>query len=167
MRCKALRIEWIPNQVVHNAKEAEALFEKFDKLGYEGMMLRDETVEYKIGRSTKREQILLKMKKRIEGIATVKEVMPEKDKHGEIKRNLDGSTRLGAFLCDFVVPPQKKGDVEKVVTVKVGTGFTAQDRIDMASTPAGTKIEIYFQELSEKGVPRFPVFHRIVGDYTR
>ncbi len=131
--------------------------------GYEGVMLRDPSKPYKFGRSTTKEQTLLKMKRFLDCEVTITgftERMHNANEAtigelGQTKRsshqeNMIPTGTLGTFTVSM-------GDV----VFDVGTGFNDdqrkrywEDRFDLC----GKTITIKYQELSKYGVPRFPVF---------
>ena len=139
------------SEYVHHPEDAHDAMDRFIKEGHEGLMLRDTRLPYELKRATISRPALVKVKDRREGVATVVGTIYEVDKHGETKMPF----RLGALECEF-------GGAR----FKIGSGFTAQERIDLWADPP-KKVEFHFQELSEKGVPRFPIFKRVVGDLSR
>lgn len=129
--------------------------------GFEGAMIRDPEGRYKFGRSTAREQILLKMKRFIDAEATVigkVEKMtnanaPEKDALGHTKRSSAKAGKvpagtLGALVCSF-----------QGIEFEIGTGFDDAMRQQIWNEEVtGHKVTFKYQELTPAGVPRFPVF---------
>ena len=148
-RLPQTRAVW--SEYVHHPEDAHDAMDRFIKEGHEGLMLRDPRFPYELKRATISRPALVKVKDRREGIATVVGWAREVDKHGAAKF----PERLGAFRCEF-------GGAR----FKIGSGFTAQERLDLWANPP-KKVEFCFQELSEKGVPRFPIFKRVVGDLSR
>lgn len=132
--------------------------------GFEGIMIRKDNGPYKCGRSTTKEQILLKLKRFHDAEATVigfeermhNENKLEKDKFGLAKRshkkaNLSGTNTLGALLVR----------TEQGIEFRLGTGFDEDDRKELWQRQNGIRgrqVTYKFQELSKDGVPRFPVF---------
>ncbi|MGN6109214.1 MAG: DNA ligase [Kofleriaceae bacterium] len=106
---------------------------RVEALGGEGLMLRRPGSSYEVGRSTS----LLKVKTFHDAEARVIGHAPGTGKH---------TGRLGALVC------QLPGGA----TFHVGTGFSDAER---AEPPAiGAVVTFRYQELSEGGVPRFPIF---------
>jgi DNA ligase-1 len=114
---------------------------KVEALGGEGLMLRQPESKYEVGRST----TLLKVKTFHDAEARVIEHLPGAGRH---------KGRLGALAVEL----------PDGTTFSVGTGFSDAQR---QTPPAiGSLITFRYQELSDRGVPRFPSFVcvRPVGD---
>jgi DNA ligase-1 len=108
---------------------------RIEALGGEGLMLREPGSKYQIGRST----TLLKVKTFHDAEARVIDHQPGAGRH---------KGRLGALLVELADGTQ----------FSVGTGFSDGQR---ANPPAiGSTITFRYQELSDRGVPRFPSFVR-------
>jgi len=106
---------------------------RVEALGGEGLMLRQPSSAYEVGRSA----TLLKIKTFRDAEATVIGHQAGAGKH---------KGRLGALLVRLADGTE----------FAVGTGFTDKQR---AAPPAvGSVITFRYQELSEAGVPRFPSF---------
>jgi DNA ligase-1 len=113
--------------------------DRIDSLGGEGLMLRQPGSRYEAGRSS----TLLKLKRFHDAEAKVIEHQPGAGRH---------NGRLGALL---VALPDG-------TTFAVGTGLTDSQR---NSPPAvGSVITFRYQELSDRGVPRFPSFAGVRAD---
>ncbi len=134
-------------------------------LGYEGVMLRSPDSPYKFGRSTFKEQYLLKLKRFTDIEATIvdfEELMhndneAETNELGLTKRSShQANKRPGGTLGALVV---KADGFDKVFGV--GTGFTAEMKQwiwNNRATLRGKMIKIKYQECGVKDVPRIPVF---------
>ncbi len=132
-------------------------------LSFEGLMLRDEQATYKSGRSTLREQGLIKLKrfKDAEGaLVRMEEQMhnantKETDELGLSKRsshknNMQPANTLGKIIVETALWGE----------VTIGTGFTAAQRQHMWDNPLdyiGCIATFKYQEVL-KDKPRFPVF---------
>jgi DNA ligase-1 len=150
--------------VPHTAIGSEAELLMYEKaqvdLGYEGVMLRDPDGAYKFGRSTAKQQGLLKVKRFEDSEAIVTGVVEEmhntnaaeKDELGRTKRSkakagLVGKGTMGALNVR---------DIHTGVEFQIGTGFTAADR---ARTDWAGKIVKYKHfPIGAKDKPRSPVF---------
>jgi len=135
------------------------------KRGYEGVMLRDSRAEYKFGRSTVKEQALLKLKRFDDDEATVigfEEQMhndnaKERDERGYAKRStkkagLKGAGTLGALVCES----ERFTDV-----FNIGTGFDETTRKHIWTHRAhfrGKLVRFKFQRVGTIDAPRCPVF---------
>lgn len=112
----------------HMEKHLDSLLEK----GAEGVMLRQPGSLYESGRSG----TCLKVKKFFDNEATV---IGHTDGRGKHKG------RIGALICKW-----------QGVEFEVGTGLSDKER---EIPPAiGSKITFRYQELTDAGVPRFPVY---------
>jgi DNA ligase-1 len=113
--------------------------DRIDSLGGEGLMLRQPGSRYEPGRSA----TLLKVKRFHDAEARVIDHQPGAGRH---------KGRQGALLVALPDGTQ----------FSVGTGFTDAQR---ETSPAiGSTITFRYQELSDRGVPRFPSFVRVQLD---
>jgi DNA ligase-1 len=112
---------------------------RVESLGGEGLMLRQPGSQYEVGRSN----TLLKIKTFHDAEGRVVEHLPGKGRH---------AGRLGAVV---VILPNG-------LTFSVGTGFTDAQRQN--PPPVGSVITYRYQELTDRGVPRFPSFVRVRAD---
>ena len=113
---------------------------RIEKLGGEGLMLREPGSHYEVGRST----TLLKVKTFFDAEARVVAHLPGRGRH---------KGRLGALE---VVTPEG-------VTFSVGTGFSDAERED--PPVLGSIVTYRYQELTDTGVPRFPSFVAVRTDF--
>ena len=112
---------------------------RIEKLGGEGVMMREKKSPYDFGRS----QRLLKVKTFV-------------DDEGLVYGHQDGSGkhkgRMGALLCRL-----RNG-----IKFKVGSGFSDWEREN--PPPVGSVITFKYFELTKAGVPRFPTFQHLRPD---
>lgn len=106
---------------------------RVEALGGEGLMLRRPGSPYEIGRSTS----LLKVKTFHDTEARVIGHAAGGGKH---------KGKLGALVCEL----------PSGARFNVGTGFSDAERL--APPAVGAVITVRYQELSEDGVPRFPIY---------
>lgn len=138
---------------------------------FEGTMLRNADGLYAFG---KRSSDLLKIKEMMEedfeciGVTPYLEheklIVPPhtpgaKEHAGGVwKKNgksVERKDMIGSLVCR----------TESGTEFEVGTGYTEEMRKDlMDSPPIGKQISVKFQELTDDGIPRFPVF-KVVRDY--
>lgn len=124
-----------PTHICHALTHVNALYARYLKEKMEGVILRRTSACYKHGRSTKKEQALLKLKPVLDAEAEVigiQQLMknlnpPQKTATGHTKRsshkkNLKPQPALGALVCR---------DCKSKVVFSIGTGFTQQERIDL------------------------------------
>jgi DNA ligase len=112
---------------------------RVEALGGEGLMLRQPSSEYVVGRSF----TLLKVKSFQDGEAVVVGHQPGAGRH---------KGRLGALLVQTA----------EGTRFAVGTGFSDRER--ESPPPVGSTITFRYQELSDGGVPRFPSYVGIRHD---
>jgi DNA ligase-1 len=131
--------ELLRHERCRGANHLHSELERIHALGGEGLMLRQPGSHYEPGRST----TLLKVKRFQDAEARVVAHLPGTGRHGG---------RLGAVLVEL----------SDRTTFSVGTGFTDAQR---ECPPAiGSVITFRYQELSDRGVPRFPTFVRARPD---
>lgn len=138
-RHRATKLSTAKHLVLHEQREIfdleQLLAYEQDCLdeGYEGLILRDPSAPYKMGRSTAREGYLLKLKRMKTDEATIVGFI-EREHNGNVaainelgqtkrsshKANKSGRGDLGALVC-------RLGDVE----FNIGTGFTDTERADI------------------------------------
>ncbi|MHB1036572.1 MAG: DNA ligase [Pirellulales bacterium] len=115
---------------------------RIESLGGEGLMLRKPGSRYEAGRSS----TLLKVKSFHDAEAYVVEHLPGRGRH---------AGRLGAVVVEL----------PNGLTFSVGTGFSDAERDNPPSI--GSRITFRYQELTDRGIPRFPSFVRVRADAPR
>jgi DNA ligase-1 len=128
-------IQLHPHERCRNAEHLRTELTRVEALGGEGLMLREPGSKYQIGRST----TLLKVKTFHDAEATVVDHQAGSGRH---------KGRLGALVVQLADGTQ----------FSVGTGFSDAQR--ERPPPVGSTITFRYQELSDRGVPRFPSFVR-------
>lgn len=131
--------------------------------GYEGIMLRQPGGPYKFGRSSAKEQTLIKVKKFEDAEATVigmvqlmhNENAATKDAFGRTKRSSAKAGKVPAGVMGTLVCRNDHG-----VEFEIGTGFTADDRktIWQMREVVGKRVKFKFQPHGVKDAPRCPVY---------
>ena len=133
--------------------------------GYEGVMIRKANGPYKMGRSSVREGILLKLKKFSDAearILGVEELMHNenekkptelgKDKRTSHKKGLVASGKMGSLHVE---------NLADEICFNIGTGFTDQMRTELweqRDKLPGQIVKYKYFEQGVKVAPRFPVF---------
>ncbi len=112
---------------------------RIESLGGEGLMLRQPGSQYEAGRSS----TLLKVKTFRDAEGRVVEHIPGRGRH---------AGRMGAVVVEL----------PGGLTFSVGTGFTDDQRRNPPSI--GSLITYRYQELTDRGIPRFPSFVRVRSD---
>lgn len=155
------RTDFLDHHLVQNIEQLMTYEQQFLDEGFEGLMIRDPHGRYKFGRSTAKEQILLKMKRFHDAEAIVvgkvekmTNLNPkERDALGHAKRSTAKAGKvpagtLGALVCSL-----------DGIQFEIGTGFDDALRQQIWNDDViGSQITFKYQELSKDGVPRFPVF---------
>jgi DNA ligase-1 len=177
------RVEWLELvQHVHidTIAQLEAYEAKAVEQGWEGIMLRNPGGLYKQGRSTMREQGLMKVKRFMDAEAVVVGVvekmtnlnpakinklgLTERSSH---KGNKRGAGTMGALVCKNALVSSKDAlrdvdySISSKTTFEIGTGFTDDMRLNLwmyRDKLKGSVVKFKYQGLSPDGVPRFPVF---------
>ena len=148
-----------------DTKLLEDLESRIVGLGFEGVMLRDYKGLYKFGRSTLKEQTLLKFKRFETSEAHVvgfEELMHNdneatKDALGHTKRSSHQENQVPAGTLGALLVV----DVKTGVEFKIGTGFTADDRKkiwDKQSYYEGGVVSYQHFPVGVVDKPRFPSF---------
>lgn len=154
------RVSYVSHDLITNYKDLVRAFEFSLYKGYEGLILRDPFAPYKYGRSTLKQNWMLKMKAVLDMEGTIvgfNELMRNEDTDTKRQENMVPDNSLGSFIVDFGGPS----------TVDVGSGFTMQQRIQYwrdGNTLLGKRITFKYQEMSKYGIPRFPVFKGFRND---
>ncbi len=157
------QLRYAPYVWLKTPADVERFEAKAVALGYEGIMLRDPAGWYKEGRSTVREQVLLKLKRFEDSEALVLGVYERqrntnkltRDARGYAKRSTHkagkvGTGLLGGFRCR---------DVKSGVEFDCGTGVLKRHELKLTGW-VNTIIKYRFQPVGVKDKPRFP---RYVG----
>ena len=146
-----------------NSKEVLEYEQYCLNAGYEGIMVRSYNGKYKLGRSTLKEGIILKLKRFSDYEAIIVGFVEEYKNLNEAKKNELGRTerssakdglvpngRLGALICKF-------NDIE----FNIGSGFTHEERTevwDNRESYIGKLVKFKCFEVGVKDAPRFPIF---------
>ena len=150
--------------LIHNLDDLLKHEEAALVAGYEGLILRDPNAPYKMGRSTAREQYLLKLKRFVDAEAVVigfEERMHNgneatiselgRTKRSSHKANKSGRGDLGALVCRTA----------EGIEFNIGTGFTDSERQRIWDSPdhfLGKYVKFKYFPVGVKEAPRHPVF---------
>lgn len=138
-------IQFVPNVHTHSMDDVESLLFELINEGYEGIIARNFLYPYERKRSTG----IMKWKPRKSDQYEIVDYAEEFDKQGNPKG------RLGAFVVE--------DDYDN--RFSVGTGFTDYQRQsywDMRDMCIGRTCVIKYQHISERQIPRFPVFSMFI-----
>ena len=146
---KLLRVILVPTQEAKSREEIEVLMNSSVAAEYEGVMIRNPKSKYQFCRT----KDLLKYKRWKTSLAKIEGMLAGEGKH---------LGRLGAL----------KIHGSDGWECEVGTGFSDFEREKLWNEQEvwiGQFIEVKFQETTQNGVPRFPVYLRMVNpsDLTR
>jgi DNA ligase 1 len=159
----AFGIKIVPSYFVDNLEDLLRVETGFLEEGYEGCILRNPNGLYKNGRSTVKEQGMLKLKRFADGEAIVVALEEEMENGNEAKKdafgrtersshkaNLKGKGRMGALVVR---------DTVTGVEFKIGTGFSAANR-EWFWENRSTALVVKYRHftIGAKDKPRFPKF---------
>lgn len=159
------RIRLVEHILINNREELEAYLEHCLKKGFEGIMIRDPKGPYKEGKSTLREQWLLKIKPFEDCEARIINFYEEMENTNEAKKDATGKSKRSSAK-DGKKPKGTLGgfigiDLVTGTEVRVGGGFTAQQRKEFwkkRNSMIGQLMTYKKQTVGEKDKPRHPVF---------
>lgn len=139
------------------------------EIGYEGIMLRYPRGPYKFGRSTLKQQILIKLKRMADGEATIVGFEPLYKNENELTKDERGYAKRSAHNENMVEMPMVGALIVQMgdMTFNVGSGFDHETRSklwDERDTLAGKIITFKYQATGMKDVPRFPIFKGFRSD---
>lgn len=129
----------IPQQPVRDRDALENELKRLERIGGEGLIVRDPEAPYLAGRSPE----ILKVKSFRDDEAVVIKHLPGRGKNAGV---------LGALLVEL--PDGTR--------FRIGTGFSDEQRCN--PPPVGETITFKYYGLYSSGLPRFPVFLRIRHD---
>ena len=159
------RVQTLPMEVIWNAESLAAYETVCLEKGFEGVITRDPEGAYKNGRSTWREQGMVKLKRFRQAEAIVYAVEEMVRNENEAKINETGyqqrSTEKAGMVAAGMLGALLVKDIETDKEFKVGSGFTEQDRIDLwkqKNRLIGRTLTYKFQDFGIKDKPRLPIF---------
>lgn len=166
-----IRLTPVKQVILENEAELLEYEERMVNKGYEGIMLRKPDSPYKFGRSTMREQYLMKMKRFHDAEAEIIGFEERMHNTNEQKRNELGKAKRSSAKAGLV-PTGTLGslivrDQVTTVTFSIGTGMDDNLRASLwnkQKSLLGQTVTYKYQERSKYGVPRFPVFKTIRKD---
>lgn len=165
LACRNEHIQLVEQRVVKSVDELTAMEVEYVGLGYEGIMLRNMDAPYKFGRSTFKEQFLVKLKRFEDSEAVILDVVQmhrnlneaETDNLGHQVRS---SKKSGMKPMPLVGAISVK-DIKTGVQFEIGSGFTEGQRSELwqkRKTLSGLVVKYRYQPAGVKDKPRFPVF---------
>lgn len=159
------RIKLLPLHVIESSHSlSDYLSEQLDR-GYEGIIIRSPHGIYKEGKSTLREQYLLKVKPFTDSEGTVIGYFEEEYNGNEIVTHNDGKNRRRSCKANKLGKNSLGGlllrDIHSGVEVRVGGGFTAEQRVSLwllQDKLLGRIVKYKYQQVGMKDKPRHPSF---------
>ena len=150
---------------VDNEEQILQQHKKYLQEGYEGTMIRKPDGEYKYGRSTVKEGLLLKLKDFQDAEALLVDVVEKMHNGNDLERNELGYAKRSSKK-ENLYPAGTAGSLVlnwNGVEFSVGFGPGITDKIkqeiwDNRETLKGKWVKFSYQELSKDGVPRFGKF---------
>lgn len=161
-------IQLVEHELLHNREQLDTYEAEQVGLGHEGIMLADPNATYKFGRATTKGGELLKVKRYVDAEAVVIGMEEEMFNGNEAETNELGRTKRSTAAAGLVGKGTMGAlivrDVVTGVEFNIGTGFTAQDRVDfwkyrnqIASNPT-FPIKYKSFPIGVKDKPRHPVY---------
>jgi DNA ligase-1 len=154
------KIYRLEHEKVLDAAEALKYEEEMLAQGYEGIMLRSPHAPYKFGRSTLREQGLLKVKRFLDDEALVIGLVELYSNQNEAKKDAQGFTDRSSHKANM----KAMGTLGAIVVswrgkeLHIGTGFTQEMRDSIWKNGAGKIAKFKYLPVGMKDLPRHPVF---------
>lgn len=155
-------IRVLPHKEVRRADDVLALHQEAVKQGYEGLILRSPTGLYKQGRSTAREQGMVKVKMFEDSEAEILGFEMLMHNENAAVPNELGLTKRSSHKANKVMTDKmgciKVRDIHTGVEFEIGTGFTDTERRLIVRYPVGRIVKYKSFPGGVKDKPRFPVF---------
>lgn len=172
----SFRYDWLEKQcfyhinlVTQHEVTCESDVCKYEKiyldLGYEGVMLRNPNAMYKHGRSTVKEEGLLKVKRFVDSEAIITNVTPLFRNTNEAKTDALGYTERSTCKENMIAANMLGSisvkDLYTNIEFSIGSGFDELTRIELWEQKdqlIGRVVKYKHFPVGEKDKPRFPVF---------
>lgn len=158
-------VRWLSQHRVDSYDHMVSMEEDFVNLGYEGAMLRCPYAPYKQGRSTVRQEWLLKIKRFLDGEAEVLGCVEQMRNENEATTDETGYTKRSTHKAGKVAAGKLGAlcvrDISTGVEFEVGTGFTNEQRENLWAGQqylTGKIIKYKHFAIGVKDKPRFPTF---------
>jgi DNA ligase-1 len=159
--------------MVHNVEELMAYEAACLLDGYEGAMIRTPDSPYKFGRSTLKEQYLLKIKRFLDSEAVITGFYERLHNNNTAERSITGALERSSHQ-ENMVPTGTLGGIEvrdlsSNVSFNIGSGFNDSQRQSLWETREsliGRTVTYRYQPHGVHDKPRFPIFvgFRAEGD---
>jgi DNA ligase-1 len=167
------RIRFLRHKLLSTPEELEGYAARCLERGYEGSIFRSVHGPYKEGKSTLREQFMLKYKPFIDAEGRIKGWYEEQENTNEAKREATGKLKRSSAQSGKKPKGTLGGlileDCTTKVEVRVGGGFSAEQRRELwkliqrnPSALKGKLVRYKKQKVGEKDKPRHPNFVEFV-----
>ena len=148
---------------VGDLEEVQQLEDKFISEGHEGVMLRDPKGTYKFGRSSVKDNIILKVKKFLDAEATVVGFIEKQSNQNEPVRNRWGYIERKGGAAGFVAAGVLGSFVLEMngETFRCGSGLNDEQRKEIWDNQddyLGKMVKFKFMCHGIKTLPRHPIF---------
>lgn len=156
----------LPQHLINSEEHLLKYEQDMLDVGYEGLMLRSPDAKYKFGRSTMKEQGLMKLKRFADGEFLLIGVEEELSNENVAKRNALGRTERSTAKAGMVATGRAGAlhckDLDTDVEFHCGTGLCDVDRVwfwQHRKRIVGKYVGKYKSfKVGVKDLPRFPVF---------
>ena len=149
---------------IHNSVELQSYEVEVLAENYEGVMIRKADGKYKMGRSSLREGILLKLKRFDDAEATIVAVQELFHNENEKTKNEVGNSKRSTKK-EGLIPAGKLGSLEVINDAgerfNIGSGFTDAMKVELwKDSPSliGKIVKYKYFKVGSKNAPRFPTF---------
>lgn len=163
------RIRFLKHRLIEDAHTLEAYLALKLEQEYEGIMVYGPSGVYKFGKSTLREHYMLKVKPFEDAEGRVIGYYEEQENTNEAKREVTGKLKRSSAKSGKINKGTLGGlilaDVKSGVEVRVGGGFTKDQRIGLWKIKDqlnGKLVRYKKQKMGEKDKPRHPNFVEFV-----
>ena len=163
------RVRLLRGELIEDLNSLEAKLERCLELEYEGIITRSLDGHYKEGKSTLREQFMLKVKPFEDAEGRVIGWYEEMENTNEAKREVTGKLKRSSAKIGKVAKGRLGGlilqDCSTGIEVRVGGGFTQRQRIELWKIKEqllGKLVRYSKQKMGEKDKPRHPNFVEFV-----
>jgi DNA ligase 1 len=164
LRLLKFNLAWSPEDVLR--LEGEYLEE-----GYEGIMLRHFDGQYKFGRSTLKQQHLIKIKRVEDDDAEIIDILPRRKNMNELTRDEQGYAKRSSHKDNKVELPMVGRFIVRSSSFKetfgIGSGFdhvSAARWWEQKDSLKGQTITFKYQKCGTIDKPRHPIFLRFRAD---
>lgn len=163
LQVSGVRIQLLPQYLIHSPDELLGYETKLVSQGYEGVILRGMHSPYKYGRSTAKEGYLLKLKRFLDSEAEVIEVIEEMHNGNEATTNELGRTKRSSHQAGKTGKGRAGAllvrDLKTAIEFQIGTGMNDADKDWWwKHGKPGALVKYKYFPVGVKDKPRHPVY---------